>query len=277
MNTSIPKIVHYCWFGGNEIGESGARCIETWKRFLPDYQIIRWDESNFDVGSCCYCAEAYEAKKWAFVSDYARFKILYKYGGIYLDTDVEILSNYEEIIDAGPFMGIGHDYDPCEVLPKGDLPITVNPGNGLGITPGHELYKDILDSYESSHFVSPKGDLNLETVVERVTKILIEHGLMPTQGIQEIDGIQIYPAEYLCPLNYSTGKLTITDNTFSIHHFDSSWLTKQQLFEHRLNSYFINHGVSARKAKQISAILEIVLYADIPRIVRKLRSPRARY
>ena len=101
----IPKIIHYCWFGGNPLPELAIKCIESWKKYLPDYEIKEWNESNFDINCCAYVREAYEAKKWAFVSDYARFWILYQHGGLYFDTDVELIKSIDDLIVKGAFMG----------------------------------------------------------------------------------------------------------------------------------------------------------------------------
>ena len=102
----ITKTIHYCWFGRGELPEKAKQCIESWKKFCPDYEIKEWNEDNFDMNSCAYVKEAYEAKKWAFVSDYARFEILYKYGGLYFDTDVELVKSFDDIVSKGTFMGL---------------------------------------------------------------------------------------------------------------------------------------------------------------------------
>ena len=135
-NVNIPKIIHYCWFGGKELPESAKKCIDSWKRFFPDYKIKEWNESNFDINYCDYTKEAYEAKKWAFVSDVARFKILYENGGFYFDTDVEVIKSFDDIISNGAFMGF-----------ENDKKCLVNPGLGLGVEAGNQFYKEMLDLY----------------------------------------------------------------------------------------------------------------------------------
>lgn len=211
----IPKIIHYCWFGGKPLPELAKKCIDSWQKFLPDYKITRWDETNFDLNSCAYIQEAYKAKKYAFVSDYARFDILYKYGGLYFDTDVEIIKPLDKILAKGSFMGLEKD------TPK----VITAPGLGLAANPGLGLYKEILDSYHNRHFINSDGSLNVTTVVVYTTEILIQHGLKNVPGIQQVGGINIYPKEYFCPKDYVTGKLTITDNTVAIHHYTASWCT----------------------------------------------------
>ena len=136
----IPKVIHYCWFGGNPLPEFAIKCIDSWRKYMPDYEIKEWNESNFDVNIIPYTKEAYEAKKYAFVSDYARFWILYHYGGVYFDTDVEVIRPLDEIIERGAFMGCEIDgQDPH----YGD--IAVNPGLGLAVKAGHQVYKAILE------------------------------------------------------------------------------------------------------------------------------------
>ena len=135
----IPQKIHYCWFGRNSLPESTQKCIASWRKYLPGYEIIEWNEDNFDVNSIPYTAQAYEAKKYAFVSDYARFKILYEHGGIYFDTDVEVIRPMDDIIAAGAFMGF--EIDPCTERPSG----AVNPGLGLAASHGHSLYRTILE------------------------------------------------------------------------------------------------------------------------------------
>ena len=238
----IPKKIHYCWFGGNPLPESAKKYIETWKKYCPDYEVIEWNENNFDVNQNQYCKEAYEAKKWAFVSDYARFFILYKYGGLYFDTDVEVLRPLDNIVEKGPFMGCERDADKIgatAIAVAPGLGLGVNPGLGLGVNPGLGLYKEILDLYEILHFKNEDGSLNLKTVVQYTTEILVKHGLKNTNQIQRCAGIYIYPREYFCPKNIDTGKLEITKNTYTIHHFDASWYSNWQQLKHNIKMLLI--------------------------------------
>ena len=140
----IPKIIHYCWFGRNPLPELAQKCIASWKKYLPDYEIKEWNEDNFDVNIIPYTAEAYAQKKYAFVSDYARFWIQHKYGGIYFDTDVEVIRPIDDIIARGNFMGF--ETDPNSE--KGDASnASVNPGLGLGVAPGLGVIIKLLDYY----------------------------------------------------------------------------------------------------------------------------------
>ena len=233
----IPKIIHYCWFGRNPLPPLAVKCIESWKKFLPDYEIKEWNEDNFDVNSIPYTRDAYKAKKYAFVSDYARFWILYKYGGLYFDTDVEVIRPMDEIVSQGPFMG-------CEEalkLGSESLP-GVAPGLGLGATPELGVYKDMLDLYESLSFIQPNGAYNQVTVVAYTTQILMKYGLNNVDKPQLCGGITIYPKDYFCPITYSTGECQITDNTYSIHHYSASWYSNGQKIYSCLKK-FINPAI----------------------------------
>ena len=220
----IPKVIHYCWFGHNPLPELAKKCIASWRKYLPDYEIKEWNEDNFDVNIIPYTAEAYKAKKYAFVSDYARFWILYKYGGLYFDTDVEVIKSMDDIIAKGPFMG-------CERKAKaGATPakLGVAPGLGLGVNPGLGLYGEILANYEGLHFLDKEGNQNQKTVVEYVTDILVAGGLKCVNEVQSVKGVYIYPKEYFCPLGLD-GRMNLTPNSRSIHHYMASWGDKQSL------------------------------------------------
>ena len=219
----ISRTIHYCWFGGNALPDAAKECISSWKKYFPDYEVKEWNESNFDIHCCKYVEKAYEQKKWAFVSDYARFWILYNYGGLYFDTDVEVIKNFQRLIDKGPFMG-------CEEA--GNNIFSANPGLGLSANPGLGLYKEILNYYENIAFDFKEG--NVETVVTHTTQILKETGFKGIGDIEYIDGIYIYPPEYFCPMNQFTGKITITSNTCSIHHYTASWQNGYSRFKAKL-------------------------------------------
>lgn len=212
----IPKIIHYCWFGRNPLPELAVKCIDSWRRLFPDYEIKEWNEDNFDVDIITYTSQAYKAKKYAFVSDYARFWILYHYGGLYFDTDVEVIKPMDDILSKGPFLG-------CEKKPVKEGIPRVNPGLGIGAFAGCELFKEILDFYSGLFFFDPSGMYNQITVVEYTTKILCRYGLRNVEGIQEVAGINIYPWEYFSPKDYVTKKIIVTENTYSIHHYTETW------------------------------------------------------
>lgn len=227
----IPKIIHYCWFGRGQKPALAEMCIASWRKYLPDYQIIEWNEDNFDVSANDYIREAYEAKKYAFVSDFARFEILYKFGGLYFDTDVEVIAPLTHIIQAGPFMG-------CEVpaSPGQDpMKLSVAAGLGLGAVPGMDLYKQVIDHYNSIHYlVDGKAVARPLSVVEHVTAILCRNGLQNVNEVQQVAGINIYPHDYFCPVSVVDFALRITDRTVSIHHYAASWRPKSHQRKRKL-------------------------------------------
>ena len=229
----IPRIIHYCWFGKNPLPPLAVKCIESWKKYLPDYEIKEWNEDNFDVNIIPYTQEAYEAKKYAFVSDYARFWILYKYGGLYFDTDVEVIKPLDDIIARGPFMGCEKD-----AMSDGTMALAVAPGLGLGVNPGLGLYNEMLNLYREIHFVKPDGGFNFKTVVDYTTEELCKYGLQRVNSIQLCAGIWIYPKEYFCPIDYKTNKIHVTNNTRAIHHYAGSWQTPLQRVYHFVELLF---------------------------------------
>jgi hypothetical protein len=213
----ISKVIHYCWFGRNPLPESAKKCIASWRKFMPDYEIIEWNEDNYDVNKIPYTAEAYAAKKYAFVSDYARFDILYQHGGLYFDTDVEVIKPFYDIVANGSFMGFEVDATTSQCG-------SVAPGLGLGVNPGLGLYKEILDYYAELHYTENGVIVENGTIVDHTTKIFMRHGLVVKPGIQEVAGIIIYPTEYFCPLDYLTGRMRKTKNTHSIHWYAKTWI-----------------------------------------------------
>lgn len=251
--SQIPRIIHYCWFGHKPLPESALKCIASWQKFFPDFEIKEWNEENFDVRSIPYTSQAYDAKKYAFVSDYARFKILYEYGGIYFDTDVEVIKSFDDIIRRGPFMGFEIDFKGGDASWTG----CVAPGLGLGVNPGLGLFGELLDIYSKISFINPDGTYNLKTIVKYTTECLQQNGLKCRTGIQEIAGITIYPKEYFNPLDDNTGRLTITSNTHSIHWYSKTWLNENTFrrkiarLSHRI--FGVNFILSIRRFFKIPA------------------------
>lgn len=219
----IPKVIHYCWFGGNPLPALVRLCIDSWRHYMPDYKIVRWDETNFDVNQIPYTSEAYKAKKWAYVSDYARMKVLYDSGGVYLDTDVELIKSLEPIIEKGAFMA-------CERHSNFAPYPGVATGLGIATDAHNPLYKEILDYYENIHFCGASTGL---TVVEHVTSVLIRRGLMPTSEFQTLDGVNIYPPDFFCPFD-EMNRISITSNTVAIHHYAGSWLGKSEKMKKKI-------------------------------------------
>lgn len=218
----IPKVIHYCWFGGKPLPKSAKEYIKSWEKFFPGYEIKRWDESNFDVNIVPYTAAAYADKKYAFVSDYARFWILYNYGGIYFDTDVEAIRPMQDIIDKGPFMG--HEITFTKMYRK----YGVAAGLGIGAPAGMPIYKQILDSYLSAQYGEVDENGRTLNVVDLTTRLLTNFGWKDENVLQNCAGINIYPTEYFCPfkLTESGGQLDLTENTRTIHHYAGTWLPK---------------------------------------------------
>ena len=216
MDNKIPKIIHYCWFGKNPLPELAQKCIASWKKYLPDYEIKEWNEENYDVRKIPYTAQAYDAKKYAFVSDYARFDILYQYGGLYFDTDVEVIKPLDEILKRGAFAGV----ESAGALAA---------GLGLASPAASPIYKEILDSYKNSSFIRNDGSMDLTTVVTRVSDIFKKHGFTDKNEIQKVDGITVYPSDYFCPKDYVSGNINITQNTYTVHWYDGSWLSPLDL------------------------------------------------
>lgn len=212
----IPKIIHYCWFGRKPLPKLALKCIASWKKFLPNYEIKEWNEDNFDVNQIQYTAEAYKCKKYAFVSDYARFKIMYDYGGIYFDTDVEAIKPLDCIINKGAFWGLEKSKDG----------LSCNPGLGFACPPGLDICKEMINHYKSEVFILSNGKYNLTTVVEVFTKMLKDEGFTLSSFIEKLNEIHIYPPEYFSPINYLSGEKKITEKTCTIHHYAASWVNK---------------------------------------------------
>ena len=219
----IPKIIHYCWFGRNPLPASAQKCIASWCKFLPDYEIKEWNEDNFDVNIIPYTQQAYKAKKYAFVSDYARFWILYHYGGLYFDTDVEVIKPFDDIVEKGAFMGLEIDGT------KEKTKIAINPGLGLGAEAGMPIYQQILDGFEKMVFYDANGNRNEYSMIPMVTDMFLERGLIVNGQLQQICGITIYPQCFFNPYNSINGKLQLTPETHSIHWYSATWMESKEI------------------------------------------------
>ena len=215
---SIPKIIHYCWVGGKPKPQSVLYCIESWKRCCPDYEIREWNESNYDFTKNEYMRQAYEAKKWGFVPDCARLDIVYEYGGIYLDTDVEMLRSFDELLEQDGFMGFEN---------TGDGEYFVNCGHGFGAVPHHEVIRTARDLYNTISFLNADGTPNLLASPHFTTQALREFGLVQENRDQQLPGMTVYASDVLCPKNFRTGKTKKTPRTVSIHHFTASWVDEK--------------------------------------------------
>lgn len=225
----IPKKFHYFWFGNGKKPDSVIRCIESWKKHCPDFEIIEWNETNYDIHKHPFMEKAYQEKKWAFVSDYARLDVLYEHGGIYLDTDVEVIKDFTPLIEHQAYIG----------FERLDL---VNDGQGFGGAPGFPLFKEMLDCYNDldEYIESPKLR----------TKVLLAHGLRQDGSRQNVAGMEIYPIDYFCPKSFATGRIHKTKNTYSIHHFDGSWHGKNGKKYIYLMRFF-NRLLGEKKGKRV--------------------------
>lgn len=225
----IPKVIHYCWFGRTELPPLAKKCIASWRKFFPDYEIKEWNEDNFDINAIPYIAQAYKHKKYAFVSDYARFKILYEHGGIYFDTDVEVIKSMDDILGKGTFFGLEQD-----VIEN----FACAPGLGFACNPGLGLLREMLEFYKNIDFEQLDGSLNQKTIVEYFSEMLLKKGLQPISGIIEFEGVFIYPPDYFCPKPSEFGRIQITENTHTIHHYAASWISPKQRFANLLIRIF---------------------------------------
>ncbi|MGG0185164.1 glycosyltransferase family 32 protein [Bacillus rhizoplanae] len=208
----IPRIIHYCWFGEKEKPDIVKRCIDSWERNLSEYEIKEWNENNFDINCNSYVREAYESKKFAFVSDYVRVHALYNFGGIYLDTDVEVFKSFDDLLYHNSFWGFEQENYIAT--------------STIGAAKGNKLIKTFLESYEEKSFMKVDGSYDDLTNVAIVTEILKDIGLKINGEYQEIEDIgAFYPQTYFSPYDYINCRKFITENTYAMHHFYKSWLS----------------------------------------------------
>lgn len=213
---SIPKIIHYCWFGRNPKPKLAEKCIKSWKKYCPDYEIIEWNEDNFDVSAAPnYVKQAYEAKRWAFVTDYVRLRALTEMGGIYMDTDVEVIKSLDPYLKNQAFVGFEH-------------PERVQTGL-MACEKNFPLFREFMAHYDDASFLRHDGTPDVTTNVAVLTKLCLERGLVLNDKFQVLDGLAIYPREVFCPVDYDTKKLKKTRKTVTIHWFSGSWHTEEEL------------------------------------------------
>lgn len=225
----IPKIIHYCWFGGNPLPDSAHKCINSWKKYFPDYEIKEWNEKNFDVNMIPYTQEAYRMKKYAFVSDFARLYVIMKYGGLYFDTDVEVIKPMDDIVSKGAFLGVEKN-----IIVEGMNIPGINPGLGFGAPENHPYFIEMVELYKKMDFYHGNGNTyGFKTIVENCTEVMMKYGYNETLDMSVINKIRetyLYPKEYFCP-NFYNGKWIPGSNTRSIHHYAATWLPKSILFK----------------------------------------------
>lgn len=216
----IPKVIHYCWFGGGEKGKLLQKCIKSWSKICPQYQIVEWNEDTFDISSAPeYVRLAYAERKWAYVADYVRLKVVYDHGGIYMDTDVELLKPLDDLLGYSAYFG----FETNE---------TINTGLGFGATKGLPLLLEMMQQYEGRSFDYEKGQYLTCPLID--TAVFVNHGLKKDGTKQLLNGnILVLPTEYLCPKSLLTEWITKTENTISIHHFSTSWFSEEQRKNHK--------------------------------------------
>lgn len=219
----MNKTIHYCWFGGNRKSDLIEKCIVSWKNNFPDFEIKEWNESNFDVRQNEYVSQAYDAKKYAFVSDFARFKILYEQGGLYFDTDVEVTKPFYELLEEEAFAGFETDE-------------YVAPGLVLWVKePKNYILEKMLEKYSGLMFINSDGTQNTTTICVYFTEKLKEYGLKKDDGtVQTCGDFKIYPKEYFCPFNDLTGELKKTENTCAIHWYSKTWMSKKEIVRNKI-------------------------------------------
>lgn len=239
----IPKVIHYCWFGGNPLPEMAIKCIESWKKYCPEYKIIEWNEKNFDINSCEYVREAYESKKYAFVSDVVRLYAISKYGGIYMDTDVEVIKPLDSILKYKAVSG----FEAEDRIPTGLMACEAN----------HPFFLELYHEYDNERFINEDNSFNTTTNVTRITNACLKHGLVLNNHLQTVNDFTLFPNDYFCPKNYHTGIVNITNNTLTIHHFEGSWLSEDEKYKIKLKnnlSKYFPEKISSCFAGAISSI-----------------------
>lgn len=224
----IPKKIHYCWFGGKSLPENVRKCIRSWTKHCPDYELIQWNETNFDIECHPFVKAAYDAGAWAFVSDYARLKVIYENGGIYLDTDVELLKNPEFLLAYDFYIGVQQGEHLC------------NTGLGFGAVRSSPVVRKMLDVYEEINYTdSRRKEIACPWLNSQVMTSL---GYMYTDSPVEIDGIMVLPCRYLDPCSTGKSKNLLCDDTISIHHYSASWMPFSVKIKRRIANFI---GVDA--------------------------------
>ena len=212
----IPKTIHYCWFGEKEIPKQQKKWMKSWKDYCPEYEIVEWNESNYDVHKTKYISQAYEMKKWAFVSDYARIDIIKNYGGVYLDTDVELIKNIDLMLMNDAFCGF-------------ELSQYVAYGLGFGSRKNNPILEDIKGYYDNNSFILDNGNLNQTACPIVQTEVMKKYGLKCNGEFQIVNGMAVYPSRVLCgmsPISFRVEKDPLY--TYAIHHYEGSWVVDKQ-------------------------------------------------
>lgn len=219
----IPRIIHYCWFGGNPMPPLAKKCIKSWHKYCKDYELREWNEQTFDISSApLYVRQAYEAKKWAFITDYVRLYAMVNYGGVYMDTDVEVIKPLDQYLQHQAFSG----FEDGVNIPTGIM----------ACEKGFPLFATFLKYYDTASFYLEDGTMNLTSNVKIMTDICLKLGLQQNNTYQVLEGFALYPRDVFCPVSHKDGKLHKTKATATIHWFAGSWM---------------NHKISGTRRQQV--------------------------
>ena len=233
----IPKIIHYCWFGGNPLPPLATKCMESWKKYCGEFEIKEWNETNFDINMTNYSKGAAIADKWAFVADVARFYVMYNYGGIYFDVDVEIVKPIDKLLNSDMFIGFESEHE-------------INTGQGFGAEKNFYLVEKMLDTYKEMPFINPDGTYNTTPSPKYTSAMMKSEGFVMDNIRQTIGDIEVYPSEYFCPKEWRSGEVEITENTHTIHHFMASWWSEEEKKGHESKMRFHKMARRYQRANQ---------------------------
>jgi hypothetical protein len=242
--------------GRNPLTESAQKCIASWKKYCPDYEIIEWNEDNFDVNSYAYTRESYDAKKWAFVSDVVRLYALVNYGGVYMDTDVEVIRPLDDLLRLGAVSGFESERN----IPTGLM----------ACEKGHPAFSEFLREYNGLHFIRDDGTYDITTNVKRITNTCLHYGFRQDNTEQELrNGLHILPKEYLCPKDFASGRVMLTGNTYTIHHFDGSWLPEEVRYRNKTAHILLEFHIPLRISIKIAQFIAAIKFHDVMFALKK--------
>jgi len=240
----IPQIIHYCWFGRGEKSAMVNTCIESWREFLPEYQIIEWNETNFNIeNSIAYVKDAYKCKKYAFVSDYVRLYALRQWGGIYMDTDVEVLKSYNDLLTYSSFWGFEDDHYMASCV--------------IGAQESDILVDAFFHHYDNKKFINDDGSMNQLTNTYILSELVGSMGITLNGKQQNInDNIAIFPKTYFSPYDYKNGDNFICEKSYAIHHFSQTWLPWHARYR-RILKIKIMKAFGKKRVEQLIGLLKI--------------------
>lgn len=256
----IPKTIHYCWFGANEKPEIVQKCIKSWEKWCPDFEIREWSEKNYDISKApLYVRQAYEVKKWAFVTDYARLEIMYNYGGIYLDTDVELLRPLDDFLQYDGFFSF-------------DDKAFIATGLGFGCQKQADILVELMADYQTIPFLLDDGTYDLTPCSKRNTRVFLRHGLKQENSFQMIGNIAFFPSEYFSPISFRDLVLRQTENTVAIHWYAATWHTKHAK---KMQAKKVRRArAAARFLEKKSSLAPLIGEKNFEKIYLRIRNPQ---